>query len=133
MARFSSQKESCFAKGFDSCLCSTCWVAHPTRHSKCCGSGSEGAASGAPGQGGSCRLCVPARCSAAAPSGPRSLSRAPTASAAGLRPFQQLFGCASGWDRCFGCQPLKTAGESGPHPSRGPALNPAANAAFPTV
>lgn len=73
-AEFSFQKESCFSKGFASCLCSTCWVAHPRRCSWL----------GAP------RLCLPARCSAAVPSGPCSLFHAPTAPSAGLRPFQQL-------------------------------------------
>lgn len=117
MAEFSFQKESCFAKGFASCLCSTCWVAHPRQCSR----------PGAP------RLCLPARCSAAVPSGPRSLCHAPTAPTAGLRPFQQLRSCACAWDRCFCHHPLRAAAESDPRPSRGPALNPAANAALPAV
>lgn len=115
-AEFSFQKESCFAKGFASCLCSTCWVAHPRRCSR----------PGAP------RLCLPARCSAAVPSGPL-LVPCPDCSHCGAAALPTALHCSCGWDRCFCHHPLRTAAESHPQPSRGPALNPAANAALPTV
>lgn len=90
MAEFSFQEESCFAKGFASCLCSTCWVAHPRRCSWL----------GAPW------LCLLARCSAAVPSG--LLVPCPNCTQCGAAALPTAPHCACGWDRCFCHHPLRT-------------------------